>query len=238
MHKGAKQGGEPCEHDTLGGRVCLHFVVKTQPNVFEHARERVVQEPQLARPRGAHDELRGELRCHLPRQAHVGGVLPYVRGDGLEHDLILPVCVVSPRAQHEVACKGAEVSRGAEAAIKARQLAEADEVGPPDRDPRVRQLRDLMAARMAPDELPVSDDNCVWRPVRAEQRGDARVEDVEVGARVCQQRDWQREVEPRVDERIKRRRKRVWRDERFSESVLRCACDGRVEAAGAEKQGF
>ena len=76
------------------------------------------------------------------------------------------------------------------------------------------------------------------RPVRAEQRGDARVEDVEVGARVRQQRDRQREVEPRVDERVKRRRKRVWRDERISELVLRCACDGRVEAAGAEKQGL
>ena len=159
-------------------------------------------------------------------------------GYGLEHDLVLPVCIVSPCAQYEVARKGAEVSRGAEAAIKARQLAELDGVGPSDRDPRVRQLRDLMAARMAPDELLVSDDDRAWRLVRAEQRGDARVEDVEGGARICQQRDWQRDVEPRVDERIKRRRKCVWRDERFPGSVLRSACDGRVEAAGAEKQGF
>ena len=84
----------------------------------------------------------------------------------------------------------------------ARQLAEAEEVGPPDVEPRVRQLQDLMAARMAHGELSVTGDNRVWRPVRTEQRGDARVEDAEVGARVRRQRDWQREVEARVDERI------------------------------------
>ena len=106
-------------------------------------------------------------------------------------------CRHARSTKYEVARKGAEVSRGAGAAIVARQLAEAEEAGPPpDIGPRVRQLRDLVVARMAHGELSVTNGGCVWRQVRTEQRVDARVEDVEDGAGVHRQRDRQREVEP------------------------------------------
>ena len=108
-----------------------------------------------------------------------------------------------PCAQHEAVRKGAEVACRAEAAVVARQLAEAKAVGPPDSEHRFCDLRDLVVARVAHDQLVAPDDCRVRRPGRTEHRDDARVEDVQDSARV-RQRIRQREVEPSADERSER----------------------------------